>query len=802
MASECALSKHIAVLFQTGTATGLSDGALLDRFRNGSAEDAESAFAALVERHGPTVFHVCRRILGDRHDAEDASQAVFLVLARQARSIRQTDSVASWLYGVASRVAARARLDAARRRLHESRRAEEAIAADRFDRGDREGADAWPELYQELGRLPERFLRPILLCHLEGLSYQQAAERLGCPVRTVQSRLARGRERLRDRLARRGVAPAVGAIIAALTPDHAAAAVSDSWKDSTVTAAVHHAAGGSTAQLIPMAVAALAEGASQVMSFHRLLKRAVVFVVVSAAAGVIGLGIMAYRASASLDEQPVKPAAPENAYRATFESGATIEVVGVSTLPSGPHTWWKPDGSPLAEAPVDTIERGSSDKIPGSARVILLRTSGLKKDDNFRWSPVRSSSYRGDRPSVKGQRSQDLEYYEATFDAGRNECEVKARFASGGWTTETSNSGGGGVGTFVNGHKYAFGKARPFTANGRPMTVFAVAHNFFGQDRRMVAVDRTGRSHPAVSYSAGSDGDQRWVIDLIDAEFDVPLEQIKEFQIQFRPFKEVLIKKISLDPRGAGKATAETKRPHAEEAPLKTSSATNPDADTDGDGLSDFQELHKYRSDPNRQSTARDGVSDGDLQRRREFAYSIRSVVKVMPPVNLECLNDDYQDARVLSQSDQFVELEVIHYPLNDNAAAIKANSDWRRDAQSKREYIRAGITTNWDDDMRRDLIAALKADGIDPEALDDKTLVTRASAWLIANSKYVNMFCTHYMHYPGGAQKSCRVSRRDSNTRKAMPPGPSRNSLITSCSAAQCLQIGPMAPALRRPYS
>ncbi len=146
----------------------------------------------LLERHGPMVLHVCRRILGDRHDAEDASQAVFLVLARQARSIRRTDSVASWLYGVAARVAARARLDAARRRLRERRGAEVMMSIRDVDHGDQDGAEAWSELYQELGRLPERFRLPILLCHLEGLTYEQAAERLGCPVRTVQSRLVPG----------------------------------------------------------------------------------------------------------------------------------------------------------------------------------------------------------------------------------------------------------------------------------------------------------------------------------------------------------------------------------------------------------------------------------------------------------------------------------------------------------------------------------------------------------------------------------------------------------------------------------
>ena len=104
------------------------------------------------------------------------------------------------------------------------------------------------------------------------------------------------------------------------------------------------------------------------------------------------------------------------------------------------------------------------------------------------------------------------------------------------------------MGQFVNGHKYSFGKARPYTGRGREMTVFSVAHNFFGQDRRLVAVDRDGRPHPAASYSAGSDGDKRWVIDLIDAEFPLPPDQIREYQVQFRPIEEAEIKDIALNP--------------------------------------------------------------------------------------------------------------------------------------------------------------------------------------------------------------------------------------------------------------
>jgi len=121
--------------------------------------------------------------------------------------------------------------------------------------------------------------------------------------------------------------------------------------------------------------------------------------------------------------------------------------------------------------------------------------------------------------------------------------------AAGPWKTEVSNDGRGGTGTFVNGHKFSFGEARPYTAHGRPMTVFAVAHNFFGQDRRLVAVDRDGKAHLAVHYSAGSDGDPKWVIDIIDGEFALPPDQIQEYQVQFRPFELAEIKDIALNTR-------------------------------------------------------------------------------------------------------------------------------------------------------------------------------------------------------------------------------------------------------------
>jgi RNA polymerase sigma factor (sigma-70 family) len=194
---------HLRTLFGAGGVSGLTDGQLLERFATRGDGAAGLAFAALVEKHGPTVLNVCLVVLRDRHDAEDAFQATFLVLARRAGTIRKRDSVASWLYGVALRVASEARAAAARRRAHEQR----AGAAARKTPDDRAPCDLGPLLHEELGRLPERYRAPVLLCYLEGLSQDEAAQRLGWPVGTVKSRLARGKARLRDRLTRRGLAP-------------------------------------------------------------------------------------------------------------------------------------------------------------------------------------------------------------------------------------------------------------------------------------------------------------------------------------------------------------------------------------------------------------------------------------------------------------------------------------------------------------------------------------------------------------------------------------------------------------------
>src|SRR4051794_29834717 len=138
------------------------------------------------------------------------------------------------------------------------------------------------------------------------------------------------------------------------------------------------------------------------------------------------------------------------------------------------------------------------------------------------------------------------------------------------------------------------------------------------------------------------------------------------------------------------------------------------DPDSDGDGLPDFQEVHKYRTDPAKKDSAGAGVADGDWQQRREFTYSVRAVLRVMPPYNLKALNHDYQDVRVRAETKEHTELEVVVYPLNTNAGAIKRNPNWKKDYAGMRAHLDPGVTTNWDDAMRTDLLRELAKDGID----------------------------------------------------------------------------------------
>jgi RNA polymerase sigma factor (sigma-70 family) len=189
-----------------GDLPGPPDDDLLDRFLGPDRTAAEEAFQELVGRHGLLVLGVCRQILGQEQDAEDAFQATFLVLARYAGQIRHRRLLDRWLYQVAYRIAVRSRSESARRCRHERQGAEIAAVAP-----DREHDPAWREqrtvLHEEVSRLPENYRGAIRLCYFEERSHGEAAALLRWPVGTVKARLARARALLRARLTRRGLAP-------------------------------------------------------------------------------------------------------------------------------------------------------------------------------------------------------------------------------------------------------------------------------------------------------------------------------------------------------------------------------------------------------------------------------------------------------------------------------------------------------------------------------------------------------------------------------------------------------------------
>ena len=195
--------KEIHALFSVGTQTGLSDSELLERFVTNEGEASQFAFCALVRRHGPMVLRVCQRLLSDMHESQDAFQATFLILAKKADSLKDRSSVGPWLFGVANRVVAKSITATVRRTRHERQYVERLAAQHRTE--DRDQWDVNFVLHDEVRRLPDRFRLPVVLCYLEGATQEEAATQLGWPIGTVASRLARAKERLRDRLTRRGV---------------------------------------------------------------------------------------------------------------------------------------------------------------------------------------------------------------------------------------------------------------------------------------------------------------------------------------------------------------------------------------------------------------------------------------------------------------------------------------------------------------------------------------------------------------------------------------------------------------------
>jgi RNA polymerase sigma factor (sigma-70 family) len=280
---------------------GLSDRQLLERFL---ASRDEAAFTALVRRHGPLVLGVCRRLLRDAHAAEDAFQATFLILARRAGSVARPEALGPWLYGVAARVARKARAQAARRRAGERQAARAATVAPE----DATWRDLRPVLDEAVGGLPEKLRLPFVLHYLQGQTVTAVARQLGCPRGTVATHLARARQRLRARLVRRGVTLSAAALAAALSRNGAAGTGAPRPSGSLVRAAVAMAAGRAADGSVPAAVAALARGGLQTMSWKKALATLTLLLALGAVGG--GTVLLAQVRPAREPAGPPEAAAP------------------------------------------------------------------------------------------------------------------------------------------------------------------------------------------------------------------------------------------------------------------------------------------------------------------------------------------------------------------------------------------------------------------------------------------------------------------------------------------------------------
>jgi RNA polymerase sigma factor (sigma-70 family) len=333
------VTRELRAIIDGGTVAGLTDCQLLERFASHRGAEAELAFTALVMRHGPLVFGVCQSLLRNRHDAEDAFQATFMVLSRKAGSIRQPDRLGPWLYGVAHRTARRLKDKNSRRTSHEAEAAVYSKRAHPLNGSSQHPSapanhDAIEALHREIERLPARYKTAIVLCDLQGLTHEEAARRLGRRVGTISSQVSRARERLRRRLDRRGLAYPSGIVAAAI----------DSTKPSVlpnvlVGSTVKNVMSLSTALAagnVPVSIVTLSQGVLRSMLFARIGLIAAALVGLGAAAGV-GLGVGVVGRPPQLapqqpapergvpDPEPVAVAFPAQGEKAKAESGPARE---------------------------------------------------------------------------------------------------------------------------------------------------------------------------------------------------------------------------------------------------------------------------------------------------------------------------------------------------------------------------------------------------------------------------------------------------------------------------------------------
>jgi RND family efflux transporter MFP subunit len=322
--------RYLHAVARPDSSVGPTDGQLLDRY---VGQRDEAAFELLLWRHGTMVLNVCRRVLDDQHDAEDAFQATFLAFVRKARSIVRREAVAAWLYRVAFRVAVEAR-----EKAHKTRGREligtEVPALEPSQEAD--WLELRPVLDEELNRLPERLRLPLMLCYLEGKTNQEAARQLGCPPGTIFSRLARGREMLRRRLTGRGLVLSTAGLTILLTENAASATASTLLISPTLKAALLFASAQSAAGTAPARVIELAEGVLRAMYMTKLKLVTALFLVIGVllAGGIITRH--ALEAAPQEDAKQDKLTKPDDAAKPAQKAQKGLVVVQVITpLPGG-----------------------------------------------------------------------------------------------------------------------------------------------------------------------------------------------------------------------------------------------------------------------------------------------------------------------------------------------------------------------------------------------------------------------------------------------------------------------------------
>jgi RNA polymerase sigma factor (sigma-70 family) len=325
---------------------GQTDGELLQRF---VAHRDEDAFATLVRRYAPLVFGVCQRVLHHRQDAEDAFQAAFLVLMHKAGSITRPEGLGNWLYGVAYNTAKNARRTAARRHVRE--REVSAIAKPQPVAEQELLHELRSVLDEELSRLPEKYRVPVVLCELQGKSRKEVTGQLGCPEGTVSSRLARGREILRRRLIKRGLALPAGSLAIILACDPASASVPPLLVAGAIKTALLLANSQlPAAGVVSTQVAALTEGVLKTML---LAKLKIVTGLVLAISVVSGAGLLAHTALAEKAAQAkaASPPAFREAKKPAAQNGAKpVELQEARDSISITGRVLDPDGKPVTGA--------------------------------------------------------------------------------------------------------------------------------------------------------------------------------------------------------------------------------------------------------------------------------------------------------------------------------------------------------------------------------------------------------------------------------------------------------------------